>query len=114
MATLHVTSVAALMLEKNPTLSQSQVEMILKTSAAPISHGLVSVFDIVDQDNNGIIREFITISWEQELGTRTIRSNGRWPGSGQRSPRSNSALEDLSLVPPLPCYFRSHYRRANR
>lgn len=36
MATPHVASVAALMLQKNPALSQAQVESILKTTAMPV------------------------------------------------------------------------------
>lgn len=65
--------------------------MILKTSAAPISHGLVSVFDIVDQDNNGIIREFITISWEQELAL------GPYGATGAGLVQANAAL---AATPP--------------
>ena len=40
MAAPHVSAVAALMLEKNPTLSQAQVEAILKGTAIPIPAGL--------------------------------------------------------------------------
>jgi subtilisin family serine protease len=36
MATPHVASVAALILQKNPTLTQAQVELILKSSALAI------------------------------------------------------------------------------
>ena len=66
MATPHVTSVAALMLDKNPSLSQAQVEMKLKTTALDIVPGSASVFDIVDQDGDTVTREFITVDWELE------------------------------------------------
>ncbi|HVS23945.1 MAG TPA: S8 family serine peptidase, partial [Gammaproteobacteria bacterium] len=39
MATPHVASAAALMLEKNPALAQAQVESILKSTALPIPPG---------------------------------------------------------------------------
>jgi subtilisin family serine protease len=39
MATPHVAATAALMLEKNPAISQSQVETILKSTAIPIPPG---------------------------------------------------------------------------
>jgi subtilisin family serine protease len=44
MATPHVASVAALMLEKNPSLTQSDVEDYLKSTALPIPAGSVDVF----------------------------------------------------------------------
>jgi subtilisin family serine protease len=46
MATPHVTSLAALMLQKNPTLTQDQVEAIMKTTALAIPPGSASVYDI--------------------------------------------------------------------
>jgi len=46
MATPHVVSVAALMLQKNPALTQSAVEWILKSSALPLSAaGSRAIFD---------------------------------------------------------------------
>ncbi len=46
MATPHVVSVAALMLQKNPTLDQAQVENILKSSALPIPNsGSQNIWD---------------------------------------------------------------------
>jgi len=47
MATPHVSAVAALMLEKNPTLNQAQVENIIKTTALPIPAGSMTVWDLV-------------------------------------------------------------------
>ena len=47
MATPHVSAVAALMLEKNPTLTKSDVESILKTWALPIPPGSMTIYDLV-------------------------------------------------------------------
>lgn len=58
MATPHVASVAALMLQKNPTLTQATVESILKASALPLTPaGARLVFDF-DQ--------FRTIGWDTD------------------------------------------------
>ncbi|MDI9609454.1 MAG: S8 family serine peptidase, partial [Candidatus Verstraetearchaeota archaeon] len=45
MATPHVTGIVALMLQKNPSLNQTQVEKILKETALPIPKGSATVFD---------------------------------------------------------------------
>jgi subtilisin family serine protease len=45
MATPHVSATAALMLEKNSTLTQAEVEYIIKTTALPIPPGSMTVFD---------------------------------------------------------------------
>ena len=58
MATPHVAAVAALMLEKNSTLTQVQVESILKTTALSIPPGSATVFDLVPEQG------FYTYSWE--------------------------------------------------
>ena len=49
MATPHVSAVAALMLQKNPNLSQSEVEYILRSTALSISPGSMRVFDYGSQ-----------------------------------------------------------------
>lgn len=54
MATPHVTGIIALMLEKNPTLNQVQVESILKTTALDIPAGSAYIFDY---------DHWATISW---------------------------------------------------
>jgi subtilisin family serine protease len=46
MSTPHVSAVAALMLEKNPTLTQTEVESILKSKALPIPSGSMTIYDI--------------------------------------------------------------------
>ena len=46
MATPHVASLAALIMQKNPALTQAQVEAILKATALPIPAGSATVFDI--------------------------------------------------------------------
>ena len=46
MASPHVASVAALILQKNPSLTQAQVETILKSTALPIpATGSQSIWD---------------------------------------------------------------------
>jgi len=57
MATPHVASVAALIMQKNPSLTQSQVESLLKSTALPIPPGSVDVYWVGTQtwgdDANG-------------------------------------------------------------
>jgi subtilisin family serine protease len=57
MATPHVTSAAALLLEKNRTLNQAQVETILKSTALPIAPGATIVYDLTP------VPGFYPISW---------------------------------------------------
>ena len=60
MATPHVASVAALMLEKNPNLTQSQVESILRTTAITLPpSGSREVYDFSD---------WATIAWDTDCG----------------------------------------------
>jgi subtilisin family serine protease len=60
MATPHVASVAALMLQKNPALTQSQVEAILKSTALVIpAVGTQLVFDF---------DHFTNIGWDNDCG----------------------------------------------
>jgi subtilisin family serine protease len=63
MATPHVASLAALMLQKNPALSQGQVETILKSTALPMpATGSRLIFDI-DQA--------VTVTWGTACGAAT-------------------------------------------
>jgi subtilisin family serine protease len=57
MASPHVASVAALILQKNPALQQSDVENILKSTALAVPPGSATVFDISPTPN------FYPISW---------------------------------------------------
>jgi subtilisin family serine protease len=47
MATPHVSAIAAQMLEKDPTLTQTDVESIMKSTALPIPPGSMTVWDLV-------------------------------------------------------------------
>jgi len=56
-ATPHVSGVAALMLDKNPTLTQAQVEAILKGTATPLPTAMLGypfAFNYVRWPNVGI------------------------------------------------------------
>lgn len=57
MATPHVSAIAAQMLEKDPTLVQSAVESIMKSTALAIPAGSMSVYDISP------VPGFYTFSW---------------------------------------------------
>lgn len=60
MATPHVASVAALMLQKNPSLAQAQVEWILKTNALTIpAAGAQLIYDF---------DHLATIAWDTDCG----------------------------------------------
>ena len=63
MAAPHVTSAAALLLQKDPTLTQAKVETILESTALPIpSSGSPSVYDISPTAG------FYTKSWDTDCG----------------------------------------------
>jgi subtilisin family serine protease len=69
MATPHVAGVAALMLEKNPTLNQGQIETILRSTALSIPVGSASVYDVFEG-------AFVTISWDDDAtGEGLIQAN---------------------------------------
>jgi subtilisin family serine protease len=61
MATPHVASVAALMLQKNASLTQAQVESILKTTALAMpASGARTIFDFDTPD--------VTVGWDIDCG----------------------------------------------
>lgn len=63
MAAPHVTSAAAILLEKDPSLKQAQVESLLKSTALPIrSNGSVNVIDI--SPTTGVYEK----SWDTRCG----------------------------------------------
>lgn len=70
MATPHVASLAALMLEKNPNLNQVQVESILKTTALSIPAGSATVFDLTPTQG------FYTYSWDADaVGSGLVQAD---------------------------------------
>jgi subtilisin family serine protease len=78
MAAPHVSAAAALLLEKNDTLSQAQVEAILKGSATPIAAGSAQVWDPfhVDADGNAD-PSFVTFSWgDDATGAGLLQVDG--------------------------------------
>jgi subtilisin family serine protease len=60
MATPHVSAVVALMLQKNPSLTQSKVEYILKSTALSIPPGSMEVYD---SGSHGW--DWYTIEWDE-------------------------------------------------
>ena len=69
MATPHVASVAAMMLQKNPGLTQAQVETILKTTALAIpASGTRIIFDFTVPN--------VSISWDTDCGGATCNAVG--------------------------------------
>lgn len=70
MATPHVTSVAAMMLEKNPSLVQGQVETILEKTALPIKPGSMTVWDLFPTQG------WYTYSWRKDAtGSGLVQAN---------------------------------------
>lgn len=64
MAAPHVSATAALMLEKNASLTQSQIESILESTATPIAAGSAQVWDPFHVDANGDADpSFVTFTW---------------------------------------------------
>lgn len=63
-----VSAIAALMLEKNPELGQSDIESILKTNAIPILPGSMTVFDLYDWTKGWFYfdPDFYTYSWDAD------------------------------------------------
>jgi subtilisin family serine protease len=70
MATPHVSAIAAQMLEKNPTLTQTQVESIMKSTALPIAPGSMTVWDLSPTQG------WYTYSWGSDAtGSGLIQAN---------------------------------------
>jgi len=64
MAAPHVAATAAMMLEKDPTLVQSEIETILESTALPIPAGSAQVWDPVRVDADGNpAPACVTVSW---------------------------------------------------
>lgn len=58
MASPHVASVAALLLQRNPRLRQADVESLLKSTALPVPAGSATVYDLSP------VPGFYTVTWE--------------------------------------------------
>jgi subtilisin family serine protease len=58
-STPHVTALAALLLEKDPALTQAEIESILRSSAIPIPAGSAEVWDPFNANGP----QFVTYSW---------------------------------------------------
>lgn len=70
MAAPHVTSVAALLLQKNPKLTQAQIEAILKSTALAMKPGRVTIFDIAPEFG------FYTYSWGKDaIGAGLVQAD---------------------------------------
>ena len=64
-ATPHVSAIAALLLQQDPTLTQAQVEARLTSTALPIPAGSADVWDIAhtDADGNPLPPAFYPFTW---------------------------------------------------
>jgi subtilisin family serine protease len=70
MAAPHVSALSALMLQKNPGLTQAQVESILKSTALAIAPGAATVFDLSP------VQGFYNYSWgANAVGSGLIQAN---------------------------------------
>lgn len=63
MSTPHVSGIAALMLDKNPTLNQEQVESIMKKTALSIPAGSMTVYDL---SPTGDSFDWYEYSWDND------------------------------------------------
>ena len=64
MSTPHVSAAAALLLEKDDSLQQADVETILEDTALDLAAGSRQVWDFFDDDaDNGGVPDWDTISW---------------------------------------------------
>ena len=67
MSAPHVTSTAAMILQKNPSLGQAQVEAILKGAALPLpSTGSRTVFDITAASQASPAGAFVNTTWDTD------------------------------------------------
>jgi subtilisin family serine protease len=59
----HVAAIAAMMLEKDPSLRQLDVESILKTTTRPLGAGSMAVFDLYDWTTGAFAPGVYSYSW---------------------------------------------------
>jgi subtilisin family serine protease len=70
MAVPHVASVAALMLQEKPNLTQAQVESILKSTALPIPAGSATIWELYPTPG------WYTYSWgDDATGTGLVQAD---------------------------------------
>ena len=78
MASPHVAATAAMLLEKNDGLTQSDIEDILESTATPIAAGSAQVWDPfhVDADGNAD-PSFVTMTWgDDATGAGLLQVDG--------------------------------------
>jgi subtilisin family serine protease len=95
LAAPHVAGIAALMLEKNPTLTQSQIEAILETTAVQMAAGCASViFPVVTMGN------IEQITWSHNNNVLLLPMNICWDADavGHGVVQADAAL----AATPLP------------
>jgi subtilisin family serine protease len=66
MSAPHVSGIAALMLEKNPTLTQAEVEAILKSTALPILPGAMDIVDTIYDGGTFLGWGWTTVEWDYD------------------------------------------------
>ena len=67
MSAPHVSGIAALMLQANPTLSQAAIEAIMKSTAVEIQTGSMSIVDALYDDlGNALGWGWTTVEWGSE------------------------------------------------
>jgi hypothetical protein len=81
-----VSAIVALMLEKNPDLTQNQVETILKSTALTIPPGSMTVFDLYDWTTGAFYPDDYTYTWGSDA-------------TGYGLVQADSALTN---TPPIP------------
>ena len=66
MAAPHVSAIAALMLEKDPTLTQVQIEEIMKSTALPILPGSMEIVDTLYDGDAFLGWGWTTVEWDSD------------------------------------------------
>ncbi|MFX0204533.1 MAG: S8 family serine peptidase [Candidatus Hodarchaeota archaeon] len=77
MAAPHVSGIAALMLQANPTLNQADIEQIMKSTALEIQPGSMDIVDaLYDEIGNFLGWGWRTVEWESDaIGSGLIQAD---------------------------------------